>query len=174
MKHLHLLSDHVYDWSDTTIEQILICVAQAQAIVAAQIAALGCGAARLIDRALQALRQAGLQVRRGPRPRTQVLPVGEFSRGAAADGLRAAGKSRGDSRARRQLPRSPHDARRGLRDQPRAVAAPRGAVRAGGERNVAAAHPIDRRFRRCAAPRQHGRGMAHRRAALSQHRGDHR
>jgi hypothetical protein len=61
-----------------------------------------------------------------------------------------------------------------LRDQPRAVTAPRGAVRAGGERNLAAARPTDRRFRRCAAPRQHGRGMARRRAALSHHRGDHR
>jgi hypothetical protein len=61
-----------------------------------------------------------------------------------------------------------------LRDQPRAITAPRGALRSGGERNVAAAHPTDRRCHRCAAPRQHGRGMAHRRAARNHHRGDHR
>jgi hypothetical protein len=47
-------------------------------------------------------------------------------------------------------------------------------LRTGGERNLAAAHPTDRRCRRCAAPRQHGRGMARRRAALNHHRGDHR
>jgi hypothetical protein len=47
-------------------------------------------------------------------------------------------------------------------------------LRTGGERNVAAAHSTDRCFRRCATPRQHGRGMAYRRAALNYHRGDHR
>jgi hypothetical protein len=47
-------------------------------------------------------------------------------------------------------------------------------LRGGGERNVATAHHPDRRSRRCAAPRQHGRDMAHRRAALKRHRGDHR
>jgi hypothetical protein len=61
-----------------------------------------------------------------------------------------------------------------LRDQPRAVTAPRGALKAGGERNLAAAHPTDRRFRRCAALRQHGRGMAPRRTALHHNRGDQR
>jgi hypothetical protein len=61
-----------------------------------------------------------------------------------------------------------------VRDQSRAVTAPRGALRTGGERNLAAAHPTDRRFRRRAAPRQYGRGMARRRAALNHHRGDHR
>jgi hypothetical protein len=47
-------------------------------------------------------------------------------------------------------------------------------LRGGGERNVATALDPDRRSRRCAAPRQHGRDMAHRRAALKRHRGDHR
>jgi hypothetical protein len=173
MKHLHLLSDHVYDWSAKSFWQILICVAKAQAIVAAQTAAVGCGAARLADRAIQALRKARMQMCRRSRSWPKVLPVGELSGRATADGLRAAGKSGGHSRARRQLPRGTRGARRGLRDQPRAFTAPRGALRIGGERNVAAAHPTDRRFRRCAAPRQHGRGMARRRAALHHHRGDH-
>jgi Tfp pilus assembly protein PilX len=62
-----------------------------------------------------------------------------------------------------------------VRDQPRAITAPRGALRAGGERLLAAAHyPTDRCCHRCAAPRQHGRGMARRRAARNHHRGDHR
>ncbi len=174
MNNLHLLSDHVYDWSDNSIRKVSICVAKAQAIVAAQTSTIGCGTARLVDRALQALRQAGLQMCRRSRPRPEVLPVGELSRRATADGLRAPGKCGSHSRARRQLPRGAHDARGGLRDQPRAVTAPRGALRAGGERNLAAAHPTDRRFRRRAAPRQHGRGMARRRAALNHDRGDHR
>ena len=172
MSAVHLISDHVYDWSAQSIEQIIIGVAQTQASVAAQTAAVGCGAARLADRALQALREAGLQMCRRSRPRAEVLPVSELSRRAAADGLRSTGKSGSHSRPRRQLPRSAHDARGGLRDQPRAVTAPRGAVRAGGERNVTAARSTDRRIRRRAASRQHGRGMAPRRAARNQHRGD--
>jgi hypothetical protein len=47
-------------------------------------------------------------------------------------------------------------------------------LRPGGERNVAAAHPTDRRLHRCAAPRQYGRGMARVRAELNHHPGDHR
>jgi hypothetical protein len=174
MNNLHLLSDHVYDWSARSIKQIIVGVAQAAAGVAAQTSAVGCGAARLADRAIQALRQAGLQMCRRSRSRSEVLPVGELSWRAAADGLRSTGRSGSHSRARRQLPRGTRGARRGLRDQSRAVTAPRGALRVGGERNLAAAHPTDRLFRRCATPRQHGRGMACRRAALSHHRGDHR
>jgi hypothetical protein len=174
MKPMLILSDHVYDWSDTSIGEILLCVAQAPAIAATQIATLGCGAARLTDRALQALWQAGLQMCRGSGSRPEVLPVGELSGRAAADGLRTTGKSGSHSRARRQLTRSAHGARRGLRDQPRAATAPRGALGAGGERNVATAHHTDRRFRRCAAARQHGRDMARRRAALNRYRGDNR
>src|SRR5713226_7350195 len=153
MNNLHLLSDHVYDWSDNSIRKVIICVAKAQAIVAAQTSAIGCGTARLVDRALQALRQAGLQMCRRSWPWPEVLPVSELSRRATADGLRATGKSGGHARTRRQLPRGAHVARGGLRDQPRTFAAPRGALRTGGERNLAAAHPTDRRCRRCAAPR---------------------
>jgi hypothetical protein len=174
MTHLHLLSDHVYDWSVRSLGKNIVGVAQAPASVAAEASVVGCGAARLADRALQTLRQAGVQVRRGSGSRAEVLPVGELSRRATADGLRPSGKSRGDPGARRQLPRGTRGARRSVRDQPRAFTAPRGALRFGGERNVAAAHPTDRRFRRCAAPRQYGRGMAPRRAALNHHRGDHR
>ena len=175
MKHVRLLSDHVYDWSDRSLEQNIVGVAQAPASVAAQTSTIGCGASRLADRTLQAMRQARLQVRRGSGSRSEVLPVGELFRRATADGLRAPGKSGGYSRTRCQLPRGAHGARGGLRDQPRAVTAPRGALRAGGERNVAAAQPsADRRFRHCAAPRQYGRGMARRRVALNHHRGDHR
>jgi hypothetical protein len=174
MNDMDLLSGHVYDWSARSFGKIIVSVTKAPAIAVAKAPASGCGVARLADRALQALRQTGLQMCRRPRPRTEVLPVGEFSWRATADGLRASGTFGGHPRPRRQLPRGAHDARGGLRDQPRAVTAPRGALRTGGERNVAAAHPTDRRFRRCAAPRQHGRGLACRRAARNHHRGDHR
>src|SRR5450755_1436190 len=105
MSTLHLLSDHVYDWSARSLKQNIVGVAQAPTIVAAEASAVGCGAARLADRALQALRQTELQMCRGSRSRPEVLPVGELSRRATADGLRAAGKSGGHPRARRQLPR---------------------------------------------------------------------
>jgi hypothetical protein len=174
MKQQVISSDHVYDWSARSIREILLRVAQASPGTIAQIATLGRGVARLADRALQALWQTGLQMCRGSGSRTEVLPVGELSGRAAANGLRATGKSGSHSRARRQLPRGTHDARRDLRDQPRAAAAPRGALRLGGERNVATAHPADRRFRHGAAPRQYGRDLARRRAVLNHHRGDHR
>jgi hypothetical protein len=174
MKYAQLLSDHVYDWSDRSFRKILGRVAQAAAIVAAKTSTVGCGAAGLADRALQALWQAGLQMCGGPRPWPEVLPVGEFSRRAAADGLRAPRRRGGDPHAGRQFPRDTRGARGGLRDQSRAVTAPRGALRTGGERNLAAAQPTDRRLRRCSAPRQHGRGMARRRAAPHYTRGESR
>jgi hypothetical protein len=174
MKQQVISSDHVYDWSDKSIREILLCFAQAPPGTIAQIATIGCGVARLTHRALQALWQAALQMCRGSGPWSEVLSVGEFSWRATANGLRATGKSGGHSRARRELPRGAYDTRRGLRDQPRVAPAPRGALRAGGERNVATAHDPDRRSRRCAAPRQHGRDMARCRAALKCHRGDNR
>ncbi len=174
MSALDLRSDHGYDWSDQPIRQAIFGVATSPPDAAAEAPAVGRDPARFAYRALQALRQAGLQMCRGPGSRPEVLPVGELSRRATADGLRSTGKSGSHSRARRQLPRGTRRARGGLRDQPRAVTAPRGALRVGGERNLAAAHPTDRRTRRCAAPRQHGRGMARRRAALNHHRGDSR
>src|SRR5258706_16307027 len=92
MKHLHLLSDHVYAWSARSLRQIIVGIAQAPAGVAAEASAVGSGAARLADRALQTMRQAGMQVRRGSRPRPQRLPVGELTRRATADELRPPGK----------------------------------------------------------------------------------
>ena len=174
MKHLQLLSDHVYNWSAKLLKKILLCVTPAPAGAAAKTSTIGCGTARLADRALQALWQVRMQMCGGPRPRPEVLPVGEFSRRAAADGLRAAERPGDDPYARGQLSRGTRGARGDLRDQPRTVTAPRGALRAGGERSVAAAHPTDRCFCRCAAPRQHGRGMARRRAALPHYKGDTR
>src|SRR5260370_20756795 len=65
--------------------------------------------ARLADRALQTLWQAGVQMRRRPGACPQVLSVGELPGLAAANRLGAAGISPADSPARRQLSPSPRD-----------------------------------------------------------------
>src|SRR6266853_1919356 len=121
-----VLSDHVYDWSDRSIRQAILRVAAAAPDAAAEAATVGRDPARLAYRALQALRQTGLQVRRRPGPWPEVLPIGELSRRAAAHGLRAAGRRCRDPRAGRQLPSGSDGPRGNLRDQPRAVTAPRG------------------------------------------------
>jgi hypothetical protein len=166
-----LLSDHVYDWSDRSINEDIVGTAQTPAGPTARPTAAGCHLARLADRALQALRQTRVQMRRRPRPRPEVLPVSELSRRAAADGLRAAGRYCGDPRAGRQLSSGTGFAGRGLRHQPRIVTAPRGAVRAGGERNPRIAHRLDRYRRRGAAHGQHDRTVAGRGARCRDQRG---
>src|SRR5919109_3705792 len=106
MSRLHLISDHVYDWSDRPIRQAFLGVAPAPPDAAAATATVGCDSARLAHRALQALRQAGVQVCRWAWSRPEVLPVGEFPGRASPDGLRAAGGTRRDPYAHRQLPPS--------------------------------------------------------------------
>src|SRR4051794_2346883 len=98
-----LLSDHIYDWSARSIGQDLIRIAQAPPGLTARSAATGCHLAGLADRALQALRQARVQMRGRSRSRPQVLPVSELSRRTATDGLRSAGRSCGDPLASDQL-----------------------------------------------------------------------
>jgi hypothetical protein len=85
---------------------------------------------RFSHRALQTMRQAGMQMRRRPGARPQVLLVGQLSRLAAADGLRAAGIVHANGRVPDQLPSSPRDPGGDLRDQPRTTAPTRGAIRA--------------------------------------------
>lgn len=169
-----LRSDHVYDWSGRSIKQNTLGVAQAPSGLAALSAAFGCDLARLADRALQALRQARLQMRGRSGTRSQVLPLSELSRRAATDGLCAAGRSGRDSRAGCQLPAGTRSSRRNLSDQPRTIAAPRGAVRAGGERSALIAHRIDRYRRHGAAPCQHDRALAGCRALRGDGRGGER
>ena len=92
--------------------------------------------ARLPHRALQAVRQAGMQMRRRSRPWPQVLSFGELPGLAAANGLCAAGVLRPDGRVPRQLPPSPRDLRGDLRDQPRTAAPPGGALKGRHERSA--------------------------------------
>ena len=154
-----LLSDHVYDWSARSIQQVILGIAQAPTEFVARAAAIGCDLARLADRALQTLWQARLQMRRRPRSWPQVLPVGELSRPAAANGLCAAGSlTLQTTRVRWPITTAPAQSLGGdLRDQPRAPAPPRGALRARHERSaLIAPASIDAATGR-RAPRQHAR-----------------
>src|SRR6202048_421126 len=135
-----LLSDQSLTWSAHGRSSV-VEVAQASRPVAAANAGSGHAAQGLAHRALQALRQTWLQMCRRPRSWSQVLSVRELSRAPAANGLRAPGRLRRRDRTSGELSPSPRDHRGDLRDQPRTLARPRGALRGGGEQVVAATHP---------------------------------
>src|SRR5580658_5911200 len=132
-----LQSDQLYTWSDIN-EEKRDCrhLEETPSSSPAPTAPAQGDPARLADRALQTLWQARMQVRRRSRSWTQVLPFGELSRLAAADGLCAAGVSRSDGGVCRQLPTGPRDFRGGLRDQPRTAAPPGGALNGRDERSA--------------------------------------
>src|SRR5260370_24621604 len=111
MALLVLLSDQFLTWSAHGRYSV-VDVAQASRPVAAENAGSGHAAEGLAHRALQALRQTWLQVRRRPRSWPQVLPVRELSRAPTANGLRATGLLRPRHRTSGQLPQGPRDHRR--------------------------------------------------------------
>jgi hypothetical protein len=168
-----LLSDQSLTWSAHGRSSV-VEVAQASRPVAAANAGSGHAAQGLAHRALQALRQTWLQMCRRPRSWSQVLSVREFSWAPAANGLRAPGRLRRRDRTSGELSPSPRDHRGDLRDQPRTLTPPRGALRGGGEPVVAAAHPIHRSAIGRRTHRQHARGLAHRRARAATDRGGRR
>src|SRR6516164_5508762 len=130
MYFLVILSDQLYTWSDENTEPDYRRLAETPRYPPAPAAPAPSDPARFSHRALQTLRQAGMQVRRRSRSWPQVLFVGQLSRRAAANGLCAAAVLRSDGRVPGQLPSSPRDPRSDLRDQPRTAAAPRGALTA--------------------------------------------
>src|SRR5512145_1914032 len=87
-------SDQLYTWSDKNREPACFELEATPTSAVAPVAAAPGDPARFADRALQTLRQAGVQMRRGPWPWSQVLPFGEPSGLAAANGLCAAGGAR--------------------------------------------------------------------------------
>src|SRR2546427_12730627 len=116
-------SDQLYTWSDTNEEKRARCrLEKTPSSPRAPTAPTQGDLTRLADRALQTLWQARVQMRRRPRPWPQVLSVGELPGLASANGLCAAGISRSDCRARRQLSPNPRELRGDLPDQPRVVA----------------------------------------------------
>jgi hypothetical protein len=173
MDRLVLLSDQSLPWSAHGRYSV-VDLAQASRPVAEANAGFGDAPAWLTHRALQALRQTRLQVRRRPRSWPQVLPVRELSWAPPANGLRASGRLRRRHRTFGQLPQGPRDHRRDLRDQPRTLTPPRGDLRGGSEPLVAVAHPLHRSSPGRRTHRQHARGLAHRRARAGTDRGGRR
>jgi hypothetical protein len=170
MRFLDLLSDQFLTWSANGRYSVVHFTQTPRAIAQAN-AGIGDALAGLAYRALQALRQTWLQVRRRSRPWPQVLPVGEFPGAPAANGLRAASRLRRRHRTPGELSPRPRDHRGDLRDQPRTIAPPRGALRGAGEPVVAVTHPHHRSANGRRTHRQHARGLAHRRARAGADRG---
>jgi len=90
MQHNHRLSDQFYDWSDKRSRKSLIASPPAETQAASETAASsGRLLARFVDRALQALRQAGMQMRDGVGARAEILSLRQSVGIQTADGLRA-------------------------------------------------------------------------------------
>jgi len=174
MNWLRILSDQLYTWSASYDQQIDVRLAKAPSGPPPQTASACSHPSWLSHRTLQALWQAGLQVRQGPRSRSQVLPVGKLSPLAPADGLCAPGVSRPDQKVPGQLSACSRDLRGDLRDQSRATAPPRGALRCPDERTVFLAHRAHRSAIGRRSPRQYPRGLARRPTRLPDHRGGDR
>ena len=173
MYFVRIESDQLYTWSDENRKRACCRIEKTSAEASASVAPAQVNPARLADRALQTLWQAGLQMCRRSRPRPEVLSFGEPSGLAAANGLCAARVSCPDCRVRRQLPSSPRNPRSGLRDQPRTVAPPGGVLKGRYERS--ALHPSC--IHRCrigwCVPRQYGRSLAGRQSGWFDKRRGH-
>ena len=161
---LRLQSDQLSTWSDINARQTNCRVAKTPPSSLTPTSSTPGHSARFPHRALQTLWQAGMQMRRRSRPWPQVLSFGELPGLAAANGLCAARVLRTDYRVPCQLPSSPRDLRGDLRDQSRASAAPRGALRSSDGRDTLFAHRSIRNGIRRRAPGQHARSLARRRA----------
>ena len=124
-----LLSDQLFTWSDGYSERIRCRAAKTPQRSCAPTSPAEIDSARFAYRAIQAMWQAGMQMRRWARTWPQVLSVGKLSGPAAANGLCAAGCLRPNSGVSRQLSPKPRDSGDDLRDQPRIVAPSRGALK---------------------------------------------
>ncbi len=128
-----LLSDQSYTWSDTYARYFDHSTqAPAQATVT-QVSAVGYCSARLADRALQTLRQAGLQMRDRSGARPEALLVGKPHRRSTSHGLRSTRHSAASGRVSCQLSRDPRQARSAVRNQSGVASPPGTVLGAGGE-----------------------------------------
>ena len=174
MKIHRILSDQLYTWSETHEQRARRHIAKTPQRSSAPTASAQVHPPRFPHRALQTLWQTGMQMLRRPRSRPQVLSFGELSGLASANGLCAAGGSRPNGGVPRQLPQNPRDLREDLRDQPRTIAPPGGALKGPYERS---AFRPPRTIRCCVgrrAPRQHARRLARRRPIGLANRGGSR
>jgi hypothetical protein len=157
-----LVSDHLYTWSDEYTKGICCRTAKASQPSCASITAAQIDFARVHHRAVQAMRQAGMQMRRRSRSWPEVLSISELSGPAATNGLRSAGGLWTDGGVSRQLSPEPRNSGDDLRDQPRIAAPSRGALKRQHERvSVCSSHSERCELGRRAC-RQHARRLARR------------
>jgi hypothetical protein len=127
-----LEADQLYTWSDNyahPIAQTDVCrFASTTPAAIAPPATPRSPFAGLPHRALQTMRQAGMQVRPRSWSWAQVLPVGQSLWPPTANGLHPSGLSKPGQRVSRQLPSSPRDLGRDLRSQSRTATPSRGAL----------------------------------------------
>jgi hypothetical protein len=123
-----ILSDQLFKWSDGYTNRTSCCPTETPQCPCASDAARSIYPARLFNREIQAMRQAGMQMCRWARSWSEVLSFGELSGPAAPDGLRASRGLWASFGVSRQLSSDTRDSGRDLRDQPRVVASARGTL----------------------------------------------
>ena len=129
-----LISDQCNNWSDESSKKIRCRASKTTQRSCASTAAAAIDPTWFPNRAIQAVRQTGMQMRRGPRTWSQVLPVDQLPRPEAADGLCAAGSCPPGDRVSVQLSSGARDPGSDLPDQPRVAASARGALKGCHER----------------------------------------
>src|SRR5947208_5698794 len=127
MKIHFLVSDQYYTWSDENTEADHRRLAKAPPSAPAPTAPAQSRPAGLPHRALQALRQARMQMRPRPRSWPQILSIGELSRPAPPNGLRPAAVLRAGEPGAGQSPPRPPNRRRAMLGRPGAPRPPRAA-----------------------------------------------
>lgn len=118
-----LESDQLINWSEIYARKINSNTPAKTKNTAAQTASTRGRAAGIIDRALQAVWKAGVQMRARSRARPKVLLVHQPIRRQARNGLHPPGPPRTGRGLPGQLPHDKRYPRRTLCDQPRTVAA---------------------------------------------------
>lgn len=171
MNCLRISSDQLFTWSAIHDNQVHVCVEKAPPGPSAQTSLPDSYPPWLSYQTLQALWQAGLQMRKGSWSRSQVLPVCKLSPYAPTNGLRTAGVLRPDQEVSCELSTRSRDLRGDLRDQSQAVTPARGALRNPDERNIFLAHRTHRSEIGRRPPCQYARGLARRPARLLENRG---
>ena len=127
MKFSNVISDQLYKWSDIYATKIYSYSTSKEKDPFTQASALRSHFAWLFNRAVQALRKAGLQVCKWPRPRSKVLPVCEQTRQQTSDALCSTRFKTKGRRLLSELSKDKNHFRRALRYQSRA-STPKGEV----------------------------------------------
>src|SRR6266403_926951 len=130
MNAFGILSDHSFTWSAIYEKKILPRSTKASSDSSRQAASPRWHPSRFSHRTLQALWQARMQMRQGPRSWSEILLVRELSECATASGLCSTELSCRDQEIPRPVSTRSRNLRTDLRDQPRAAAPARGALRA--------------------------------------------